>query len=409
MLQRSLLALGGLSCSGVPGAWARAVEAIGSQDSPKVLVSIFLRGGMDGLMALPPLEDPHLPSARPSLWIPPPRRNRDEEALVDLDNGFGLHPAMSDLLPLWRSGDLVMVHGAGLSNPIRSHFDAQYYMESGTPERKGTPSGWMNRAFPEGGARGAFAAVALTGSMPQSLAGPRDALVLGSLSDFGFRIPLGAMAGQGFESLYRATTSEMLRDVGERSFEADRIAASLSEKSYTPENGAEYTLAPIDRDLQNAATILKANLGTRMFFVESGGWDTHFRQRARYGAFHEAALALSSSLRAFWTDLGDRRENIVVVVMTEFGRTVAENGSGGTDHGRGSCFFVLGTDVVGGRLLGEVPLLAEENREDGRDLPVAVDYRSVLSPVLSHHFGIDPAHAVFPGWTGADLPLFGKG
>jgi uncharacterized protein (DUF1501 family) len=376
----------------------------------KTLVTIFQRGAMDGLMAVVPFTDPILQQFRPRLGMTA-ARSAGDAALIDLDGRFGLHPALAPLAPFYKEGRLAIVHGVGSPDPTRSHFDAQDYMESGTPGVKGTRSGWLNRAVGLlGHEKSPFAAVSMTPSLPRSLYGDEEAFAVANLSDFGIRVP-GAQqaaeaAGKGFEELYDRAAQGVLRNSGRESFEAIKMLSRANLGRYVPANGALYPRSPLGNSLRQIAQLIKADLGLEVAFAETGGWDTHVQEGAAAGTFARRADDLAKSVAAFWTDLDSHQDSVALMTMTEFGRTVRENGSGGTDHGRASCLFALGNDVEGGKVYGKVPeRLEPEALEDGRDLPVTTDFRSAFAEVAGKHLGIERDQALFPGWTGHRMPL----
>lgn len=375
----------------------------------KVLVTIFQRGAMDGLMAVTPFADPHLRQHRPRLAMSAAHASGDD-ALLDLDGRFGLHPALRPFAPYFEEGRLAIIHGVGSPHTTRSHFDAQDYMETGTPGRKGTASGWLNRAVGLMGHDATpFQSIALTPSLPRALYGEAPALAVANLDDFDMTTP-GAMGGgqttgQSLEALYQHTSQELLRGAGSDTFEAMRVLESVRRQAYRPTGGAQYPNSPLGTSLRQIAQLIKADIGLEVAFAESSGWDTHVQQGTARGSFARQADDLARAITAFWIDLGDAQDDVTVMTMTEFGRTVAENGSGGTDHGRGSCLFVLGNTVEGGRVHGTVPVLAPEHLEDRRDLPVTTDFRAVFAEVAGQHLGIAQDAALFPGWHGTRLPL----
>lgn len=400
ILKSGGLALVGLGLGTIPSFLSRAVAQSPSRTPSAgrgILVVIFQRGGMDGLMAVPPLTDPNLVRLRPQLV---PAAGQGKEGLQDLDGRFGLHPALSPLIPLYKSGNLAIVHGVGLSTTTRSHFDAQDYMETGTPERKSTRSGWLNRALQAAGRPGGeFQAVSLTPNLPRSLGGSRPVMALGNLDDLAQRSGrVLQTAGPSFESLYDQTSQQLLRQTGRESLEMARLITHLARQpqaeGYPPTN--------LGRSLRQIAQLIKAGVGLEVAFAESHGWDTHVRQA---NSFMGPARDLALSLRAFWNDMASQRQWLVVVTMTEFGRTVAQNGNAGTDHGRGSCFFVLGEPVAGGRVYGSVPRLEREALADRRDLPVTTDFRAVLAGTAGPILGWGQSSQVFPGWQGNPLPV----
>lgn len=391
---------------------ALAVAAPGPHQRRKVLVTIFQRGAMDGLMAVAPVSAPELAKLRPRLALSAARGGD----LLDLEVGYALHPALEPLLEPWREGRLAVVHGVGSPDPTRSHFDAQDYMETGTPGRKGTASGWLNRASGLLGHDATpFRAVSLTSALPRSFYGDEPAVAVRRLEDFRLRSG-GLSAGVGgkgtgndLEELYRQTAQELLRDTGGETFEALDLLDRVPLRGYRPAGGARYPRSPLGESLRQIAMLIKADVGLEVAFAESGGWDTHVAQGTVNGTFARRARDLADAITAFWTDLGTRRDDVVVLTMTEFGRTVAENGAAGTDHGHGSCLFVLGNEVDGGKVHGELGPLAPDHLYEGRDLPVTTDFRSVFSEVAGVHLGIAVGEELFPGWSGPPVPLFRRG
>jgi uncharacterized protein (DUF1501 family) len=368
----------------------------------KVLVTIFQRGAMDGLMAVPPLDDATLRRLRPRLAMSA-ARTAGGEAVLDLGTGFGLHPAFAPLLPLWREKRLAVVHAVGSPDPTRSHFDAQDYLETGTPGRKGTASGWLNRAVGLLGHEGSpLRAVAMTAALPRSLYGDEPAVAVTDLADFRLQQP---KAGQGFEALYQKTSQELLRGTASDTFEAVGMLSAAETTAYRPAHGAVYPRSPLGEAMRQIALLIKADVGLEVAFAESGGWDTHVQQGTVQGSFARRARDLAEAVQAFWTDLGSRQDDVLLTTLTEFGRTVRENGSGGTDHGHGSCLFVLGNRVQGGKVHGTFPGLDSKVLFEGRDLPVTTDFRSVFCELAGGHLGIRDDAALFPGWTGRRLPL----
>jgi uncharacterized protein (DUF1501 family) len=401
-----------MGLGGVPGflkqAAARAVPLRPGRKK-KVLVFLFQRGAMDGLMAVSPFTDTHLRSARPGLFMEATKQ-AGQAGLADLDGRFGLHPSFSGFLPLFKEGRLAIVHGMGSPNTTRSHFDAQDYMESGTPFSKGTDSGWLNRVSGMLGADASpLRAVSLTAAMPRSLYGDNDALAISGLQDLAIGRsgnPSGsAMAARSFEELYDHTTSELLNKTGKESFDAMKMLGKNDLKNYRPAPGVNYPESALGRSLLQIAQLIKLDLGLQVAFAESGGWDTHFNQGTANGIFARNAADFSKSVLAFWNDLGSWQEEVCVLSSTEFGRTVKQNGSGGTDHGRASCAFVIGNNIRGGKVLGEIGSLAPDQLADGRDLPVTTDFRSLFSGVAAGHLGLRDSGKLFPGWEGDAMNL----
>jgi len=409
--RRAFLKAGGLALVSIGAGPSFLARTALAAESPrrKVLVTIFQRGAMDALAAVPPLGGRELEKLRPRLAMSA-ARSAGGERLEDLGVGFGLHPAFGDLLPLWRDGRLAVVHAVGSPDPTRSHFDAQDYMETGTPGRKGTPDGWLNRVSGLLGHDSTpFRSVAMTPALPRSLYGGEPAIAVTDLREFKVKVPgmrvASQAAGQGFEALYRETSEEILRSTGAETFEAVEALEKLDVSRYRPAPGADYPSSALGRSLQQIAFLVKSGVGLEIAFAESGGWDTHVRQGGANGSFAQRARDLSRSIAAFWHDLGNHRDDVVLMTMTEFGRTVAENGSAGTDHGHASCLFVLGNEVEGGEVHGRFPGLAREQLYEGRDLAVTTDFRAVFSGVAGQQFGIAEPEKIFPGWNGGAMRL----
>ena len=406
------ITLFGIGMGGIPAFMAQAAGLL--QAPPlfkrkKILVSIFQRGAMDGLMAVCPFNDPFLKAARPGLFMPAVKAG-NTASLIDLDGRFGLHPSMKAFESLFREKRLAIVHGMGSPNNTRSHFDAQDYMESGTPFNKGTSSGWLNRAVGLLGHEATpFQAVSLTSSLPRSFYGDKPALAISNLQDFAIQMrgnPMGASrVSQSFEDLYDQTSSGLLRSSGKESFDAVKMLQKTNTKNYMPAYHAVYPVSPLGNSLKQIAQLIKMDVGLEVAFAESGGWDTHFNQGAENGIFARNVNDLSQSILAFWTDLTLYQDELTVMTMTEFGRTVKQNGTGGTDHGRASCNFMLGNDVNGGIVHGKVEPLAPENLEEGRDLAVTTDFRSIFSEVAEKHLQISNTNTLFPGFEGKGIGL----
>ena len=402
------LVLFGIGLGGVPNFMVEAAKRIipvSPFSRKKTLICIFQRGAMDGLMAVSPFTDTNLIAARPSLFIPA-TKNGTTSNLIDLDGKFGLHPSMSSFEGLFKQNNLAIVHGIGSPNNTRSHFDAQDYMESGTPFNKGTSSGWLNRAIGLLGhdALTPFSAVSLTSSLPRSLYGPNSTIAINNLQDFSIQLkgnPLAAnLVAKSFEELYDQTSVGLLKDTGKESFEGIKILQSADIKNYKPHPTANYPNSPLANSLKQIAQLVKMNVGLEIAFAESGGWDTHFNQGARNGIFSRVAGDFTNSISALWNDLDTYKDDVIIMTMTEFGRTVKENGTGGTDHGRASCNFILGNNINGGKVYGNMLPLSVDNLEDGRDLPVTTDFRNVFSEVAAKQFHIENGEkTLFPDFS----------
>lgn len=405
------LALFGIGLGGIPGFLAEAVAGtrpLGLFSRKKVLVCIFQRGAMDGLMAVTPFTDEYLKAARPNLFMSAAKGAKNIP-LIDLDGRFGLHPSMAAFEQAFREKRMAIVHGIGSPNNTRSHFDAQDYMESGTPFKKGTETGWLNRAVGLLGHDGAtpFQGVSLTSSLPRSFYGDNPAVAISNLQDFNIQMRgnvKGAnLAARSFEDLYDQTSPGLLKDTGKESFEAIKMLQKTDTKNYKPSNNAVYPNTALGNSLKQIAQLIKMDVGMEVAFAESGGWDTHFNQGTDTGIFARNVNDLSNSIMAFWADMGTLQDDVTVMTMTEFGRTVKQNGTGGTDHGRASCNFILGNGVSGGLVHGNMNPLAVENLEDGRDLAVTTDFRSVFSEVADKHLNLHNDKILFPDFDGKKI------
>jgi uncharacterized protein (DUF1501 family) len=390
-----------LSLGFAPAFLTRTVEAAGAVRR-KVLITIFQRGAVDGLNMVVPFGEKDYYAARPSIAVPKPNV---ADGAVDLDGFFGLHPRLAPLKPLWDSRQLAIVHASGSPDGTRSHFDAQDYMESGTPGVKSTADGWLNRYLHARDHANAtpFRAVALAPQLPRMLQGVEPALALSQLGQFGIRAGQATdMVQASFESEYAAAADAVLHRTGGQAFDAVRMLKSADPSKYQPENGAEYPRSGYGDALRQIAQLVKADVGLEIAFAEAGGWDTHVNQGSSVGQLAQRLNDFSQGIAALARDLGDRMEDVVILTMSEFGRAVAENGNRGTDHGHGNAMFIVGgQNVRGGKVYGKWPGLAREQRYEGRDLAVTTDFRSVFNEVVRRHLGVDDTRPIFPGFTNA--------
>jgi uncharacterized protein (DUF1501 family) len=405
-LKSSGLAMLGLGFA--PGFLNRALAARASSNK-KVLIAIFQRGGADGLSMVPPVADPQYYALRPTLAISRP--GDGDLAAIKLDDTFGLHPALAPLKQFYDGGSLAIIHAVGSPKPTRSHFDAQDFIEAGTPGTA-APDGWLNRALQteRRSDSSAFRAVALQPNLPRSLLGAAPAVAMSSVADFKLRTGrLSTAASKSFESLYARAVDVALRNTGGETFEALHLIEDAKLEEIPTQNGADYPNSSLGKRLKDIARLIRADLGLEIAATDCGGWDTHVGQGTGQGQLAGRLKELGESLAAFATDLGDRMADVCLVTMTEFGRTVRENGNRGTDHGTASAMMVLGGGVRGRRVLGQWRGLNEANLYEGRDLAMATDFRAVLSEVLASHLGISKLSPVFPGFdpASARLRLFG--
>jgi uncharacterized protein (DUF1501 family) len=377
-----------------PRAMVRAVSAADGARRRKTLVVVFQRGACDGLNAVVPYAEERYHALRPTIALSAPGSAKGQAAL-DLDGFFGLHPALEPLRPLWAERSLAVVHAVGSPHGTRSHFDAQDFMESGTPGVKATSDGWMNRHLQASSPADAtpFRAVSLTPTLPRSLAGRASAVAMAGIAQFAVR---GGGAA-GFEQMYDGAVRDVLHGAGRDTFDAMAFLRQADPGRYRPAAGARYPRGRWGDSLQQVAQLVKADVGLELAFTEIGGWDHHAGEGAAEGPLANRLRELGQALVAFHTDLGDRMRDVLLVTLTEFGRTVRENGTRGTDHGHGSVSFVMGGAVRGGRVHGRWPGLAADRLHEGRDLAITTDFRDLLSELLAGHLGARDLASVFPG------------
>jgi uncharacterized protein (DUF1501 family) len=410
MITRRLFLKGsGLAMFGVGAApmWlARAAD--NALPRKKVLVAVFQRGAVDGLNVVIPFGEKNYYSLRPTIAIPAPKAGIESAVVnnavvnnaIDLDGFFGLHPALAPLKPIYDANKLAIVHAVGSPDPTRSHFDAQDYMESGTPGRKATTDGWLNRALGQTGShKSPVRAVSLGPSLPRVLRGRNEAVAINNLSDFKVREADGAAT---FESMYSSTLDTMLNGTGRETFDAVKLMQSIQAQRYTPGGGAKYPGGRLGQSLMQIARLIKADVGLEVAFTDVGGWDTHVNEVGQTPGAGQLANLLGNfaqALAAFYQDLGDRVEDVALVTMSEFGRTARENGNRGTDHGHANVMFALGGAIRGGKVYGEWPGLAPEQLHENRDLALTTDFRDVLGELVAKHLGTNVSSGIFPEYT----------
>ena len=394
-----------LSLGFAPSFLGRAAAAVAARR--KLLIAIFQRGAVDGLNMIVPHGEADYYRLRPTIAIPRPGRD-PMGSTIDLDGFFGLHPAMAPLEPLWDNHSIAIVHACGSPDNTRSHFDAQDYMESATPGVKATRDGWLNRYLQASDDRlgrrslggDPLRGIALARTMPRALAGTAPALAIGSVDEFGVR---GAAAA--FEDQYEGTADRLLGAAGTDAFAAMRTLRQAAGVPYRPAPGVQYPNTAFGRALAEIARLAKADVGLEVAFTELGNWDHHVNEGAVTGQIATRLDELSRGLAALAADLGDRLADTVIVTMSEFGRAVAENGNGGTDHGHGNAMMVIGGNVRGG-VHGRWPGLADANRFEGRDLAVTTDFRDVFGEIVTAHMGVprESLSRIFPGYRTTSQP-----
>jgi uncharacterized protein (DUF1501 family) len=414
LTRRIFLRNGSLAVIGtaaVPSFLARAAfGAVENGGATKRLVVIFQRGAADGLNIVVPHGEPQYYAMRPGINIP-------RKAAIDLDGFFGLHPSLASFQPLWQQRHLAIVHAAGSPDVTRSHFDAQDFMETGTPGVKATEDGWLNRSLRDlpgdplsKDKKSPFRAVALGPSLPRILNGHEAAVAMNNINDFsvGGRSAKTSPVAGAFEAMYDHSSDTVLHGMGEETFDAVKMLKAADPGKYEPASGANYPRGRFGESLRQLAQLVKANLGVQVAFADIGGWDHHVNEGATEGQLANVLRDFSQSLSAFWTDLGDLGEDTVVVTMSEFGRTARENGNRGTDHGHANVMFVLGGPVKGGKVYGRWPGLDQSQLYEGRDLALTTDFRQVIGEAVSRHMGNQNLASVFPGYSSqAFLKLIG--
>jgi uncharacterized protein (DUF1501 family) len=380
--------------------------ALNNNARGKVLLVFFQRGAADALNVVVPHGEQAYYKLRPSIAVPRPAQGAAATA-IDLDGFFGLHPSLSPFKRLWDDGILAPVHAVGSPSNTRSHFDAQDYMESGTPDNKGTRDGWLNRYLAVKGTCDEckiskdgppFRAVAMTPQTPRILEGGTPTVAMNSLEEFTIRTS-GTQA-ERIEALYRTGNADVVHAAGGEMFEAIKILKAANPQQYVAKNGADYPRSPFGNHLRQIAQLIKADVGLEVAFADVGGWDTHVNQGGATGQLANRLDDFAKSIGALVADLGDRMSDVTILTMSEFGRTARQNGNGGTDHGHATSMFVIGGDVKGKKVYGKWPGLEQEQLNEGRDLALTTDFRSVFSEVAYKHLGAANMKSVFPGYDG---------
>ena len=367
----------------------------------KTLIAIFQRGAVDGLNMVVPFGESSYYDLRPNIAIPKPDAANAESA-INLDGFFGLHPSMKPFKSLWDSKRLAIVHASGSPDNSRSHFDAQDYMESATPGVKSTPDGWLNRYLQnkKGGQESSFRAVSLTRTMPRVLMGRAPAVAMANVSEFTIRAgKSSANVQSSFEEIYAQQSKDKLAGTGRETFDAVNYLKKANPAQYKPENGAEYPSNQFGNSLRQIAQLIKADVGLEIAFTDAGGWDTHVNQGNGRGQLANLLAQFSTAIAALYQDLGQRMDDVVVLTMSEFGRTVKENGNRGTDHGHANAMFVLGNSVQGGKVYGRWPGLKSDQLYEGRDLALTTDFRDVFAEIASRHLDATDLKSIFPGYS----------
>lgn len=379
--------------------FANAQNLTKKDGKKKTLIVIFQRGAVDGLNMVVPHGESNYYNLRPNISIP-------KNLAVNLDGFFGLHPSLQPFESLWKSKQLAIIHSSGSPNNTRSHFDAQDYMESGTPGNKGTRDGWLNRLLQTSVNKedSPFRAVSMTNQVPRSFLGKAPSVAMTNLSDFSIKAGIySSNLSGGFEGIYEQNTKDSLGEAGKETFEAVNYLKKANPSQYKAENGAVYPTSAFGNSLKQIGQLIKANVGLEVAFAEIGGWDTHTNeinvQNRSQGQLANLLRDFGQSIAALTTDLGKKMDDCLILTMSEFGRTVKENGGRGTDHGHGNAMFIIGNSVKGGKVYGNWKGLDSSNLFEGRDLAVTTDFRDVFAEVSAKHLGNKDFAKIFPNFT----------
>lgn len=412
---------------GIPPAFLRMpllAETSVRSTRKKTLICIFQRGAVDGLSMVVPYGERAYYGGRRSISIPQPGR---DGGAIDLDGFFGLHPSLQPLHELYGRRELAVIHAVGSPDPTRSHFEAQDNMESGTAGSSSARDGWLNRALSNTdcgcgrtladpgahaadhavgqlsvGGVAALRGIAIGADLPLSMRGAHPTLAISDLQKFGVAGGRDSGLEETFRRVYRTESGDAVSGAAGDAFEAMKILKAANPLQYSPSSGVQYPGSEFGRSLRQIAQLIKSGVGVEVAFADLGGWDTHQAQGGAQGQLARRLDDLARGVRALYDDLGDRMQDVVVMTMSEFGRTVRENGTGGTDHGHANCMMIMGGDVAGGRVVGDWPGLEREQLYEGRDLALTTDFRDVFAEVSSRHLGTKDLDKVFPGYkTGA--------
>jgi uncharacterized protein (DUF1501 family) len=421
MQRRQLLhaaAAAGLAWSAVGRtAFAATATAAGAPlPGNRRLIVVFLRGAVDGLSVVVPYSEGAYTQARSSIAL---ARPGEDGGVLDLDGHFGLNPNLAPLMPLWQSGRLAFVHASGSPDPTRSHFDAQDYMESGTPGRKGTADGWLNRLLgaeppaplQPGAHAGLTRGISVGATLPRIWAGPHPvANIANGAAATRATLLDRPQVSKAFDALY-AGDDAMSRAYRESKQSRAEVSEAMTPAAMDHEQMVANNGAPLPNgfpdDAARIAQLMRRDPNVQIAFLALGGWDTHVNQGGARGQLANRLQPLGQGLAELATRLGPTFDDTTILVLSEFGRTVRQNGTGGTDHGHGNVMWALGGNVAGGKVWGRWPGIDTASLNEGRDLAVTTDFRQVLAGVCAYNLGLsdNKLAAVFPGFGGAPLNL----
>lgn len=385
--------------------WMPRVAFAPAQQAPRgdVLICIFLRGAADVLNMIVPHGEDHYYERRPSLAIPRPDDLRAKHALraVNLDGFFGLHPALAPLQEAWQAEDLAVVHAVGSPDESRSHFKAMALMERGLESNNGPTSGWLGRhlATLNTGNNSPLRGVSVGEMVTQALRGPIPSSALRSITDFHLADDATAVAELQSALTMLYNQGDPLDPFALEAMQTLEAVGAINPQAYQPAHQAVYPDDEFGMGLRQVAMLIKGEVGLEVACLDLGGWDTHIAQGGSEGLMAGLLRSLGQGLQALYQDLTDYKNSLSVVVMSEFGRRVKENGGFGTDHGHGSAMFLLGGNVQGGQVHGQWPGLAPENLIGPGDLAITTDYRDVLAELLQKRLNNPNLGEIFPGYA----------
>ena len=395
LIDAGIFTVSALTAIGTHACIARS--ATYDSSNQKRLIVIFLRGAVDGLNVVVPYSETAYYQARPKIAIPQPGQ---QGGVLDLDGRFGLHPALAPLIPLWQQKTLAFVHACGSPDPTRSHFDAQYYMEGGTPDVKNTSDGWMNRLLKILSGHSPIQAVSLGATTPHILSGRMPVANLASGRNADKSLPLDRpQVAEAFDKLYSGKDN-LSQTYHEGLMARQALKHDLDAEMKMANNGAPLPFG-FAKDAQRLAQLMVRDPRIQLGFMDLGGWDTHVNQGSSTGQLARNLEQLGQGLASLVQGLGLVYQNTAIVVMSEFGRTVHENGNGGTDHGHGNVMWVLGGLVRGGKVYGQWPGLSTDQLYQGRDLAITTDFRDAIATILKRHLNLDQVklNQVFPDYA----------
>jgi uncharacterized protein (DUF1501 family) len=381
--------------------FANAQTLADKNGKKKILITIFQRGAVDGLNMVVPYGESEYYNLRRNIAVAQPGK---PDGAIDLNDYFGLHPSLKPFETFWKNKQLAVIHSVGSPDNTRSHFDAQDYMEAGTPGVKSTRDGWLNRILQTTRTEkdSPFRAVAMAQQTPRSMIGRASTVSMTNLSDFAIRAGAYTASVQGgFEAAWQENAKDNLGDTGRETFEAVKFLRQANPSQYKPENGATYPNSPFGQSLRQIAQMIKAGIGLEVAFTDTPGlnWDTHANEGNGRGQLANLLRDFGASIAALATDLGKKMDDVIILTMSEFGRTARQNGSGGTDHGHGNAMFVLGNSVKGGKIYGDWKGLSNANLNEGRDLAVTTDFRDVFGEIAYKHLGSRDLKKLFPNYS----------